>query len=257
MSPGSSSGTRSAMVLSTTAAGTISQTARGRASFFTKSGSYAAPVAFSCASASTAFGKASNTTQSWPPLMSRRTMFAPMRPRPIIPSCIARLLVRQLRAVERRFPSNVRCGTSQSGAPSPSPRPASCRTRAPRRAAPARALPQSEPALECVGVVALAAAGWEHLQLLHVAAAEHHLGRLERGGEPLDDVEHRAPPLLLPEPLEAAAADVILKGPLAVREMPQFERFDDAVDDERRAEASAEPEEEHLPAPVAAVRLHR
>src|SRR5215510_9828859 len=101
MSPDSSSGTSSAMVLSTTATGTISQTTRGRPSFFTKSCSDAAPVAFSCASAATAFGKASNTTQSWPPLMSRRTMFAPMRPRPIIPSCIASLLVYRLSAAGR------------------------------------------------------------------------------------------------------------------------------------------------------------
>ena len=44
------------MVLSTTAAGTISQTARGFASFFTKSASDEAPTAFSLASSSTAFG---------------------------------------------------------------------------------------------------------------------------------------------------------------------------------------------------------
>ena len=42
------------MVLSTTAAGTISQTARGLSSFFTKSASEAAPTAFSLASSSTA-----------------------------------------------------------------------------------------------------------------------------------------------------------------------------------------------------------
>ncbi len=76
------------MVLSTTAAGTISQTARGFASFSTKSASDAAPTAFSFASASTAFGDMSKTTHSWPLLISRRTMFAPIRPSPIIPSCM-------------------------------------------------------------------------------------------------------------------------------------------------------------------------
>src|SRR5215831_15819700 len=30
----------------------------------------------------------SKTTHSWPPLMRRRTMLAPILPRPIIPSCI-------------------------------------------------------------------------------------------------------------------------------------------------------------------------
>ena len=74
--------------MSTTAAGTISQTARGFASFVTKSASDEAPVAFSAASASTAFGDMSKTTHSWPSFMRRRTMLAPMRPRPIIPSCM-------------------------------------------------------------------------------------------------------------------------------------------------------------------------
>ena len=74
--------------MSTTAAGTISQIARGFASFFTKSASEEAPVAFSFASSATAFGDMSKTTHSWPPLISRRTMLAPIRPRPIIPSCI-------------------------------------------------------------------------------------------------------------------------------------------------------------------------
>ena len=50
------------MVLSTTAAGTISQTARGLASFSTRSASEDAPVAFSFASSSTALGDMSNTT---------------------------------------------------------------------------------------------------------------------------------------------------------------------------------------------------
>ena len=77
------------MVASTTAAGTISQTARGFSSFFTKSASEEAPTAFSLASSSTAFGDLSKTTHWWPPLSSRRTMLAPIRPSPIIPSCIA------------------------------------------------------------------------------------------------------------------------------------------------------------------------
>ncbi len=76
------------MVLSTTAAGTMSQTARGLSSFFTKSTSEVDPTALSCTSSCTVFGDMSKTTHGWPPLMSRRTMFAPIRPSPIIPSCI-------------------------------------------------------------------------------------------------------------------------------------------------------------------------
>ena len=55
------------MVLSTTAAGTISQIARGFSSFFTRSCKEDAPDAFSLTSSSTAFGDLSNTTHSWPP----------------------------------------------------------------------------------------------------------------------------------------------------------------------------------------------
>ena len=76
------------MVLSTTAAGTINQTARGFSSFFTRSASEEAPTAFSWANSVTACGDLSKTTHWWPPLSSRRTMFAPILPRPIMPSCI-------------------------------------------------------------------------------------------------------------------------------------------------------------------------
>ena len=68
MSPGSRVGSEVGDRLSTTAAGTISQTARGFASFLTKSASEEAPTAFSLASSATAFGDLSKTTHSWPPL---------------------------------------------------------------------------------------------------------------------------------------------------------------------------------------------
>ena len=77
------------MVLSTTAAGTISQIARGWSSFVTRSCSEDAPAARSLTSSSTAFADMSKTTHWWPALSSRRTMFAPIRPSPIIPSCMA------------------------------------------------------------------------------------------------------------------------------------------------------------------------
>src|ERR1700722_13649012 len=76
------------MVLSTMAAGTISQMARGPLSFLTKSAREEAPTAPSRTSSSTAFGETSNTAQSCPPTNRRRTIFAPILPRPIIPSCI-------------------------------------------------------------------------------------------------------------------------------------------------------------------------
>src|SRR5256885_1328707 len=89
MCPASRSGSKSAIVLSTTAAGTISHTARGFSSFFTRSGSEAAPTAFSWTNSLTVFGDLSNTTQSCPFLISRRAILAPILPSPIIPSCIS------------------------------------------------------------------------------------------------------------------------------------------------------------------------
>src|ERR1700722_14224025 len=88
MSPASRCGSRSAIVWSTTPAGTMSQTALGFASFFTNSWSDDAPAAFSLTRSFTACGDRSNTTQSCPFLISRRTMLAPILPSPTIPSCI-------------------------------------------------------------------------------------------------------------------------------------------------------------------------
>src|ERR1700694_5924545 len=81
-------GASSAMVLSTTPAGTINQTARGFLSFLMKSASEEDPIAFSPTNSTTAFDDMSKTTPSWPAFKSRLTMLAPILPSPIIPSCI-------------------------------------------------------------------------------------------------------------------------------------------------------------------------
>src|SRR4030095_12986052 len=88
ISPGSSSGDSSPIVSSTTAAGTISQIARGRSSLVTKSAREVAPLAFSLTRWLTTLGERSNTTHSCPFLSSRRTIFAPIPPIPLIPSRI-------------------------------------------------------------------------------------------------------------------------------------------------------------------------
>src|ERR1700754_470083 len=79
---------RSASELSTTAAGIISQMARGDARLSTKSSSDEEAMAPSLASACTASAFLSKTTHWWPLRNRRRTMLAPIRPRPIIPSCM-------------------------------------------------------------------------------------------------------------------------------------------------------------------------
>src|SRR5260221_536381 len=64
VSPASRWGSKSAMVLSTTAAGTISQIARGVSSFLTRSARDVAPTAFSVTSSVTAFRDAADFGQS-------------------------------------------------------------------------------------------------------------------------------------------------------------------------------------------------
>src|SRR5262249_14101492 len=59
----------------------------------------AVPTALSLTSASTAAVDRSNTTHEWPPFMSRRTILAPMRPSPIIPSCIWQFPEKDVRSI--------------------------------------------------------------------------------------------------------------------------------------------------------------
>src|SRR5262245_26309727 len=93
VSPGSSMGDSSPIIASTTAAGTISQIARGRSSLVTRSAREVAPIAFSLTRSLTVLGERSNTTHSCPFFNSRRTMLAPIRPSPTIPSCIVNSLL--------------------------------------------------------------------------------------------------------------------------------------------------------------------
>src|ERR1700761_3007165 len=84
------------MVLSTTAAGIISQIARGLAILLTISWSEVAPTAFAFTRSCTAWVDRSNTTQEWPLFNRRFTILAPMRPRPTIPNSIELLLLLSL-----------------------------------------------------------------------------------------------------------------------------------------------------------------
>src|SRR5215468_4506480 len=88
MSSGSRRCIRLAIVLSTTAAGNINQTTLGFLNFLTRSCSEEEPTAFSPTSSLTALGDMSKTTHSWPPLIRRRTILAPILPRPTIANCM-------------------------------------------------------------------------------------------------------------------------------------------------------------------------
>src|SRR6202158_109984 len=70
-------------------AGTMIQTARGGVSLAIRSSSDAEPVAPSPPSCFTESALKSETTSLCPPRISRRVIFAPMRPNPTIPNCMS------------------------------------------------------------------------------------------------------------------------------------------------------------------------
>src|SRR5206468_1076126 len=116
-----------------------------------------------------------------------------------------------------------------------------------------RAVPEAEATEESVLVVAEPGSRWKLRELRRVSTADHDLVRLERCPEALEHVQHVLPPALLAVALEPPDADVILeRAPFLVREMPELHGLEQAVDDQRRAEAGPEPEEEHAAAPIAA-----
>ena len=91
VSPASRSAATSLTTCPVTAAGTMIQTARGRSSLETRSAGVSAPTAPSPASVAIGAGSRFHTTISWPSRISRRLRLAPIRPRPIIPSCMRAL----------------------------------------------------------------------------------------------------------------------------------------------------------------------
>src|ERR1700687_3378833 len=77
-------------------AGSITQAVRGFLSFLTKSSRALAPTAPWAAIAATAFASLSYTTVVCPRFISRRTILPPIRPRPIMPSCILISLIQRI-----------------------------------------------------------------------------------------------------------------------------------------------------------------
>src|SRR5207302_10572648 len=117
---------------------------------------------------------------------------------------------------------------------------------------------QPEPADEGVGVVAEPSSGRRFFEFRDIATADDDVFRTERGPQALDYVYDALAPSRLTQTLEPADADVVFERPvLLVREMRELHRFENSVDDERRAETGSEAEEQHATAAVTAERLHR
>ena len=125
-----------------------------------------------------------------------------------------------------------------------------------RQFGPRGVLPHEESAPERIRVVAQPATGRQLLEYLSVAAAEHNIVGLERGDQSVNHVKNVLPPLFLASLLQSALADIVLISGLLVRQMTKLHRLHDSVDDERRAEAGSQPNEQHLALFIAAERLH-
>jgi hypothetical protein len=66
--------------------------------------------------------------------------------------------------------------------------------------------PKSETADECVGIVSLAAAAGQFLELFHVSAAKHDSVWLQGSGQAFHHIGHILSPLLLAETFQTANA---------------------------------------------------
>lgn len=117
--------------------------------------------------------------------------------------------------------------------------------------------PKAKAAYESVVVIARAAARRQLFQFVDVAATKDYVVGLESGDQTFYDIRDMAAPFVNAVFLESSKADVIFKSTFLVRQMSEFHRLDDAIDNHRGAETGSETEEEHLAASVTSQRLHR
>ena len=117
-------------------------------------------------------------------------------------------------------------------------------------------LPQAKSAAESIGVISSAAVWRQLFQFLNIASSQNYIIGFKGGDQARHHIHHITPPLFLASFFECCAPHVVLVGALLVREMAKLHRFDDAIHNQRRAEAGAQPQEEHLAALIAAQRLH-
>src|SRR5271166_4977083 len=113
-------------------------------------------------------------------------------------------------------------------------------------------LPQPRAADERIVVVAGTCAGRELIEFLGVAAAEHHVLHLQGLLQARHHVENRLVPFLLAQPPHPFGTHVFLKCfALFVRQMSQFHRTDDAIENQCGTQAGAQAEKEHAAALIA------
>src|SRR5262249_23229366 len=128
----------------------------------------------------------------------RRTILAPIRPRPTIPSCIS-----------DSFAKTHLPATSKSLSTPFAPKPKSSDER--------------------IGVVAWAATGRHSFQVFHIAASKNHVIRFDGSDETGNDIAYIATPLFCAVPLKSPHPDIVLEDAFPVRKMAEFHGLYDAI----------------------------
>ena len=116
--------------------------------------------------------------------------------------------------------------------------------------------PQSKASTERVGVISRSAVWRQLFQFLHVASSQNYVIGLKGGDQARHHIRDIAAPLFLASFFECLSADIILIRALLIRKMAELHGLDDAIHNQGRTEACAQPQEEHLAALVAAQGLH-
>src|SRR5215469_8797587 len=92
-------------------------------------------------------------------------------------------------------------------------------------------LPKPEAASERTGLRACSATWRQLLEFFGVAAAEHNLVGLKRGGQVRNHVGNESSPLLFSQALQAAQTHIVFESGLPVGKVSNFQRHYDALDD--------------------------
>src|ERR1700751_3974828 len=107
-------------------------------------------------------------------------------------------------------------------------------------------IPEAVSSEEGVGVVALLATWREFFKFLGVTTPNNHIVGVEGVDQTGHSEGHVVPPFLLSQSLQAAEADVVFECPLLVRQVAQFHRYDDALNNERGTKAGPETKEQRI-----------
>ena len=116
-------------------------------------------------------------------------------------------------------------------------------------------MPESETALEGIGVVAGAAVVGQCAKVSQISTPDDDLIGQQCSEEFIADGGHVLAPAIFTEPFQSAIADVVLEGlALAIGQVGLVHGHDFVVHDQTGPQARAEPQKEHAAAVVAAHR---